>query len=195
MAFLLQKVPPDLRAGRQAAGGRGWAPDPGRGRGWLPALRAAADRGRAAVRGAVPRGARDSLRHQVRQWPGTRVSLTRVSGDTCITDTCPGTRQSAGRCTAACARPATPPRASTASPWTAGPSTARWGTCHIYYTVHVSHILHCTRVPGVHRGEHGAVLHCRGVRPGSGHQLRDPAQGGVRAGARAGLQVIRALDT
>ena len=179
VAFPLQKVPPDLRAGRQAAGGRGW-----RGRGWLPALRAAADRGRAPVPGAVPRGARDSLRHQVRQRPGHVRSRA----------TCPGTRQSAGRRTAACARPATPPRASTASPWTAGPSTARWGTCHIYYIihVHVSHILHCTRVPGVHRGEHGAVLHCRGVRPGGGHQLRVPAQGGVRGGARAGLQVTRA---
>ena len=134
VAFLLQKVPPDLRAGRQAAGGRGW-----RGRGWLPALRAAADRGRAPVPGAVPRGARDPLRHQVRQWPGTRASRA----------TCPGTRQSAGRRTAACARPATPPRASTASPWTAGPSIARWGTCLTYYiitcTCHISYTVHVSQ--------------------------------------------------
>ena len=134
MAFSLQKVPPDLRAGRQAAGGRGWPRDPGRGRGWLPGVRAAADRGWAAVRGAVPRGARDSLRHQVRQWLGHVRSRA----------TCPGTRQSAGRCTAACARPATPPRASTASPSTAGPSTARWGTCHISYSVHVHVSQECT---------------------------------------------------
>ena len=108
--------------------------------------------------------------------------------------TCPGTRQSAGRRTAACARPATPPRASTASPWTAGPSTARWGTCLTYYIITCTcHTLHTC--PGVHRGEHGAVLHCRGVRPGGGHQLRVAAQGGVRGGARAGLQVTRALDT